>query len=346
MIPAHGYAAPSATGAFKPFNFERRDVGARDVLIDILYCGICHSDIHTVRDEWGGAHYPLVPGHEILGRVARVGARVTRFKVGDTAGVGCFVSSCGKCPACKSGDQQYCPQAVFTYGSADPDTRQPTRGGYSDRIVVNENYVLRIPDGQPLERVAPLLCAGITTYYPLKRAGLKRGMKVGIVGLGGLGHVAVKIARAMGAEVTVFSRSAGKKRDALRLGAAQVVVTNRPRAFAAAHRTLDFILDTVSGQHDLVPYLNCLKRDREMILVGAPEKPHALPAFSLIMARQKIGGTLIGGIADTQEMLNFCARKKVLADVEVIAPSKINVAYDRTVAGDVKYRFVIDLGRR
>ena len=346
MITAHGFAAPSARGQFKPFEFERRPMTADDILIDIHYCGISHSDIHTVRDEWGGAVYPLVPGHEILGKVQHVGARVRGFKAGDVVGVGCFVSSCGKCPACKAGDEQFCTKAVFTYGAQEPETGRPTRGGYSDCIVVNQNYVLKIPGNQPLERVAPLLCAGITTYAPLKAANVRRGTRVGVVGLGGLGHVAVKIAKAMGAEVTVFSTSEKKKRDALKLGARHFIVTKKPKAFDKIAGSLDFIIDTVSAQHDLSPYLNSLRRDGEMTLVGAPEKPVPVGAFALIMGRRKLGGSLIGGIRQTQEMLNFCARHKVLADVEVIAPSKINIAYDRTVAGDVHYRFVIDLKSR
>jgi len=345
MIPTRGYAAGSGTSGLKPFEFDRRDVRADDVLIDILYCGICHSDIHSVRGEWGETRYPLVPGHEIVGRIAEVGRKVKGFKVGQLAGVGCFVSSCGKCPACKTGDQQFCPRCVFTYGAIDPIRNEPTRGGYSERIVVDHRYVLKVKEGQALERVAPLLCAGITTYSPLKRAGVKRGTKVGVVGLGGLGHMAVKIAAAMGADVTVFSTSASKEKDAKRLGAKKFVVTRDAKALEPLAGTYDYILDTVSAQHDINALLACLKTDGEMVKVGAPEKPMEVSAFSLIMGRRTLSGSLIGGVTETQEMLDFCARKKILADVEVIGPSKIDEAYERTIAGDVKYRFVIDMKR-
>ncbi len=345
MIRAHGFAADSPTSGLKPFEFDRRDVGATDVHIEVLFCGICHSDIHSVRSEWGVSQYPLVPGHEVLGKVVATGKKVKNFKVGAVVGVGCFVWSCGKCAACQRGDEQFCPACVFTYGGMDPIRKEPTRGGYSDRIVVDQRYVLKIPAGQPLERVAPLLCAGITTYAPLKKAKLKRGSKVGVVGLGGLGHVAVKIAAAMGADVTVFSTSARKKVDAKRLGAKNFVVTKDPGALKPLAGTFDYILDTVSAEHDINALLACLKVDGEMVKVGAPEKPMSVSAFSLIMGRRRLGGSLIGGIKATQEMLNFCAKKKILADVEVIAPGQIDQAYDRTVAGDVKYRFVIDLKR-
>ena len=345
MIASHGFAADSPQSGLKPFDFNRREVGPNDVLIDILYCGICHSDIHSVRDEWGGSRYPLVPGHEILGKVAAAGRNVKKFKAGQLVGVGCFVSSCGKCASCQAGDEQFCSKVVFTYGGMDPIMKEPTRGGYSDKIVVDHRYVLQIPAGQPLERVAPLLCAGITTYAPLKRAKIKRGSKVGIVGLGGLGHVAVKIAAAMGANVTVFSTSEKKRDDAKRLGAKNFVVTKDPKALEPLAGTFDFILDTVSAQHDINALLACLKIDGAMVKVGAPEKPMAVSAFSLIMGRRTLGGSLIGGIKLTQEMLNYCAKNKILADVEVIAPQKIDEAYDRTVAGDVKYRFVIDMKR-
>ncbi len=344
MLITHGFAARKVSGSFEPFTFERRDPGANDVVIDVLYCGICHSDIHTVRDEWGGVQYPVVPGHEILGRVSQAGRNVSGFKAGDLAGVGCFVSSCRTCAACRRGEEQFCPGIVFTYNGTGGDSKNHlTYGGYADRIVVDHRYVFRLQSGQPLARVAPLLCAGITTYSPLKRAGVKRGTRVGIVGLGGLGHIAVKIAASMGAEVTVFTTSQDKVRDARRLGARFVVVTKKPKAFASLAGRFDLILDTVSEKHDLAPYLASLKDGGAMTLVGAPEKPFELSSFSLIMGRKTLGGSLIGGVIETQEMLDYCASQGILADVEVISPSQIDRAYDRAVAGKVKYRFVIDL---
>jgi uncharacterized zinc-type alcohol dehydrogenase-like protein len=342
MIPAKGFAASSPTSGFAPLTLTRRSPGPDDILIDIFYCGVCHSDIHTVRDEWEGTRYPVVPGHEILGRVAQVGKGVKKFKIGDMAGVGCFVDSCRKCPACRKGDEQFCPKIVWTYNALDPKDGQPTHGGYSDKITVDFRYAHKIEHGQPLDRVAPLLCAGITTYSPLKHANLPRASKVGIVGLGGLGHVAVKIATAMGYEVTAFSTSLNKKESARKLGAKHFVATKEADAFAGLGSTFDFILDTVSADHDLAPFLASLKMDGSMVLVGAPPDPLKIQSFSLIFGRKKLGGSLIGGLKETQEMLDFCARKKVLADVEVIAPTDLNVAYDRAVAGDVKFRFVVD----
>jgi alcohol dehydrogenase (NADP+) len=342
MISVRGYATQSAKSPLAPFNFERRDPGPRDVLIDILYCGICHSDIHSARGEWGGATYPMVPGHEIVGRVARVGAKVKRFKPGDAAGVGCFVDSCRSCPECKRHQEQFCKQVVFTYNSVELDGKTPTYGGYSTQIDVNEDYVLRIAKGLPLERVAPLLCAGITTYSPLRHWKVGKGDKVGVVGLGGLGHMAVKLATAMGAQVTVFSTSKAKEADARRLGATQFVASNEPGALSKSAK-LDFMIDTVSAPHPVSSYLELLRSDGTLVLVGASPEPLEVQTFALIMGRKTLSGSLIGGIKETQEMLDYCAKKKVFADVELIPASQINDAYERTLAGNVRYRFVIDL---
>jgi uncharacterized zinc-type alcohol dehydrogenase-like protein len=326
-----------------PFTIERREPGPREVLIDILYCGVCHSDIHNARDEWGGAIFPMVPGHEIVGKVAKVGDQVTRWKVGDTVGVGCFVDSCRHCEACEAGEEQFCAGGMtLTYNSHEKDGKTLTFGGYSTRITVDEGYVLRVPDGIPLDRAAPLLCAGITTYSPLRHFGVEAGDKVAIVGLGGLGHMGVKLAKAMGAHVTVLTHSPSKREDALKLGADDVVVTQGPDAFTENANRFDFILDTVSAQHDYNAYLNLLKRDGTMVLVGVPE-PSPLAAGSLIFGRRRLAGSLIGGIRETQEMLDFCAARGVAADVEVIPIQQINEAYDRMIKGDVRYRFVIDL---
>lgn len=341
MIKAKAYANTSPTAPFTPFEFERRAPRSDDVVIEISHCGICHSDIHTARGEWGPTPYPCVPGHEIVGKVIQVGKKVKRFKVGDMAGVGCLVNSCGKCPSCKDHEEQFCAKAVFTYGNTDTDGTV-TRGGYSNVIVVREAFTLKIKKGLPMDRVAPLLCAGITTYSPLKRFGTKKGKKVGVVGLGGLGHMAVKIAKAMGAEVTVFSTSPHKEADAKKLGAKRFVVTQDPAAFAPLSKTLDLIIDTVSAPHDFTPYMSTLKVGGTHALVGAAAEPSQIGAFSLIMGRKSLAGSLIGGLKETQEMLDFCARKKVFADVEVIPASKIDEAYERTVKSDVKYRFVID----
>ncbi|MGZ3669386.1 MAG: NAD(P)-dependent alcohol dehydrogenase, partial [Bdellovibrionota bacterium] len=322
---------------------ERRTPRADDVSIEISHCGICHSDIHTVRSEWGEADYPCVPGHEIVGRVTAVGKKVKRFKVGDLAGVGCLVNSCGKCVSCKSHEEQFCVKPVFTYDSEDVDGSN-TLGGYATNIVVNEKFVLKIKKGLPLERVAPLLCAGITTYSPLKRygAGTKKAKKVGVVGLGGLGHMAVKIAKAMGAEVTVFSTSPEKEADARRLGAKKFIVTKDPKNFDAIKGQLDLIIDTVSAKHDFTNYLGTLRTGGTHVLVGASPQPNEVAAFALIFGRRHLAGSLIGGLKETQEMLDFCARKKVFADIELIPASKINEAYERTIKSQVKYRFVID----
>lgn len=343
-IKTRGYAAQTAKAPLGPFTFERRDPGPNDVAIKILYCGICHSDIHQARDEWGGSVFPMVPGHEIVGRVTEVGSSVTKHKVGDAVGVGCFVESCRRCSACRQGLEQYCEgQLVFTYNGIEKDGVTRTQGGYSDAIVVNEDFVLRIPPELPLDRAAPLLCAGITTYSPLKQWGVGPGQKVGVVGLGGLGHMAVKIAAALGAEVTVFSTSPSKQADAKRLGATNFVVTKDPRAFENLAGKFDFIINTVSAAHDLNQYLGLLRLDGTMVLVGVPEKPADVEAFPLISRRRRLAGSLIGGIRETQEMLDFCAQKGIASDVEVIPVEKINEAYERTVRADVKYRFVIDL---
>ncbi len=342
-MKARAYATPGPTAPLGPFALERREPGPADVVIDILYCGICHSDIHQARDEWGGSRYPMVPGHEIVGRVARTGAAVTRFKPGDLAGVGCFVDSCRTCDSCREGLEQYCERhMVATYNGTEHDGT-PTFGGYSSAIVVDENYVLAIPDGAPLDRTAPLLCAGITTYSPLRHWEVGPGSRVGILGLGGLGHVGVRIAAALGAEVTVLSTSPEKEADARRLGAHRFLLTSDQEQVRQARASLDFILDTVSAPHDLQPYLRLLARDGAMVQVGAPPEPAAVAAFALISGRKTLAGSSIGGIRETQEMLDFCAEHGITADVEVIPMHRVNEAYDRTVAGDVHYRFVIDM---
>lgn len=343
MIRTNAYAAQSPTAPLQPYFFDRRDPRPDDVVIKIAYCGICHSDIHTARSEWGPTTYPCVPGHEIVGEVIAVGKKVRRFRVGDFAGVGCFVDSCGKCVNCKANEQQFCTKgASFTYGGMEQDGLTPTQGGYSTHIVVKDQYVLKIKKGVPLERIAPLLCAGITTYSPLKRFGVKRGHKVGVVGLGGLGHMAVKIAKAMGGEVTVFSTSPNKEADAKKLGAKHFVVTTQPNAFEPLANKFDFIIDTVSAKHDFTPYLGSLKLDGTMCLVGAAPEPNQVAAFALIFGRKNLTGSLIGGIKETQEMLDFCIKKKAFADIELIPSSMINEAYERTIKSQVKYRFVID----
>jgi uncharacterized zinc-type alcohol dehydrogenase-like protein len=344
LLKTRGYAAGAAGEPLKPFEFERRDVGARDVLIEIHYCGVCHSDIHQARGEWGDEIFPMVPGHEIVGRVARVGPEVTRFKEGDTAGVGCFVDSCRVCANCKDGEEQYCENHLAaTYNGTEMDEKTPTYGGYSSRIVVDEAYTLRIPEGMPPSNAAPLLCAGITTYSPLRRFKVGEGTRAGIVGLGGLGHMGVKLAASMGAEVTVFSTSASKESDALALGAHKFVVTKEPGALEALAGKYDFILDTVSAPHDLNAYLNLLGREGVLALVGVPEKPSEVEAFALIKNGRSLAGSMIGGIRETQEMLDYCAEKNISSDVEVIPIQRIAEAYDRTVRGDVRYRFVIDI---
>ncbi|SFR97878.1 NAD(P)-dependent alcohol dehydrogenase [Sphingomonas jatrophae] len=344
---ARSYAVQDAHTPFAPFSFERRDVGPRDVAIDILFCGICHSDLHTARSEWDGTLYPCVPGHEIVGRVTVVGPEVTKFAVGDIAGVGCMVDSCGTCPSCHEGEEQYCTGTGFvgTYNGADTVLGGHTFGGYSDHIVVDEGFVLRIGhDEKDLAAVAPLLCAGITTYSPLKHWKVGPGQKVGVVGLGGLGHMGVKIAAALGAEVTVFTTSPNKREDALRLGATDVIVSRDADQMAAAAGTFDFILNTVAAPHDLDPLLAALKRDGTMVLVGVPDSAHPSPSVgNLIFRRRALAGSLIGGIAETQEMLDFCQQHGLTADVEVIPIQQIEDAYARMVKSDVKYRFSIDM---
>ena len=342
MSEARAYAAFAADKPLAPWTFQRREPRPDDVVIDIAYSGICHSDVHTVRGEWGAIQYPQVVGHEIVGRVAQVGKKVRKFKVGDLAAVGCMVGSCGKCLNCKRGLQQHCSAgATFTYNSKDKDGSQ-TQGGYSTRIVVGEGFVLKVKKGLPLERVAPLLCAGITTYSPLKRYGVKKGTRVGVLGLGGLGHMAVKIAAAMGGKVTVLSGSESKRPDAKRLGAAGFVLTKDPGQMQSAAGSLDLIIDTVSGSHDVNAMLGLLDTGGTLVMVGAAPEPHAIGSFPLVLGRRAVAGSLIGGIAETQEMLDFCAKKKVLADVEVIAAKDINAAYERMLKSDVRYRFSID----
>jgi uncharacterized zinc-type alcohol dehydrogenase-like protein len=343
MIPTAAYAAVSAQSLLAPYTIDRRDPGPHDVLIDILYCGVCHSDIHEVRDEWGGSLYPMVPGHEIIGTVIKTGLQVNKWKVGETVGVGYFIDSCRSCDACREGEEQYCEDGMnTTFNGRERDGTTPTFGGFSTCITVHEEYVLRIPGGLPLERVAPLLCAGITTYSPLHHFGVKSGDHVAVVGLGGLGHLGVKIAKAMGARVTVLSHSPAKRSDALALGADDFIDTSANGAFKANARSFDFILDTISAKHDYNAYLELLRRDGTMVLVGIPEAV-PLSAGSLILQRRRLAGSLIGGIRETQEMLDFCARHGVLADVEVIPIQKINEAYERVLSSDVHYRFVIDM---
>ncbi len=343
MLPTKGYAAHEAGAALASFTFERRGVRPKDILIQIRYCGVCHSDIHQARDEWGGSIFPMVPGHEIVGTVAQVGAEVKKFREGETVGVGCFVDSCRTCESCMKGLEQYCEAGmVFTYNGLDKDGK-PTYGGYSDHIVVDEDYVLNIPDGLSLEGVAPLLCAGITTYSPLRQWGVGKGHHLAVVGLGGLGHMAVKIGRALGAEVTVFSRSDSKREDATRLGASDYASTSQEGTCTRLARTFDFVIDTVSAPHDVNAHLDLLKTDGTYILVGVP--PEAIPvnAFSLILRRRRLVGSLIGGIRETQEMLNFCGEHGLISDVEVIPISQINDAYERVLQGAVRFRFVIDM---
>ena len=344
MLPTRGYATKGPTSILEPFSFERRDPGPHDVLIEILYCGICHSDIHQARDEWGGSIFPMVPGHEIVGRVTRVGSAVKRFKVGELAGVGTIVDSCRVCASCKAGLEQYCEvHVVWTYNGTEKDEKTPTYGGYSSQIVVDENYTLKISPKLPLANVAPLLCAGITTYSPLRHFEVGPGQRVGVVGLGGLGHMAVKLAASMGAEVTVFSTSKTKEQDARRLGAHDFVVSLDPKNLDALANRFDFILDAVSAPHDVNAYLNLLRRDGVMAMVGIPAKPLQVQAFSLVLKRRKLTGSGVGGIRETQEMLDYCAKKNIVADVEVIPMQQVEAAWERTIKGDVRYRFVIDM---
>ena len=344
MYNAKAYSAVSATAPLASDTIARRDLTEHDVQIEILFCGICHSDLHMVRNEWGGGTvYPIVPGHEMVGRVTQVGSAVTKYKPGDLAGVGCMVDSDGTCPQCKANLEQFCPNLTLTYNSPDKHLGGVTYGGYSDSIVVDERFVLRVPTNLDLPGVAPLLCAGITTYSPLRHWGVTKGNKVGVVGLGGLGHMGVKFARAFGAHVVVFTASPDKKDDALRRGADEVVVSRNADEMQKHAGSFDFILDTVSANHDINAYLNLLRLDGNLTLVGVPEKPLEVAAFSLIMARRSLSGSNIGGIAETQEMLDFCGEHNIIADVEVIPILKVNEAYERLLKSDVKYRFCIDM---
>jgi uncharacterized zinc-type alcohol dehydrogenase-like protein len=337
------YAALSAAGPLVPHVVDRRDPRPDDVALDVLFCGICHSDIHTARSEWGAAKYPVVPGHEIVGRVVAVGDRVTRFKVGDLAGVGCMVDSCRACAQCEQHHEQFCAKgAAWTYNSTEMDKTTPTYGGYSKHIVVTERFVLKVPSSIDPAAAAPLLCAGITTYSPLRQWGCKKGDRVGVVGLGGLGHMAVKLASAMGAHVTVLSTSSSKEADAGRLGASAFAVTKDPKTFTRLAGSFDLVLDTVSAEHDFDAYLGLLRPYGALVLVGAPPKGAPVSAFALIGGNKRFAGSLIGGIQETQEMLDFCGAHGVVSDVERIAAKQINEAYERVLRSDVRYRFVID----
>jgi uncharacterized zinc-type alcohol dehydrogenase-like protein len=340
-----GYGALDARQPLAKLEFARRDPRPDDVHIDILYCGVCHSDLHTARDEWGNTVYPVVPGHEIVGRVHAVGQRVTRFREGDLVGVGCMVDSCQKCASCKEGLEQYCEVGfVGTYNGEEMHSGGMSYGGYANNIVVNENFVLRIPENLSAAGAAPLLCAGITTYSPLRQWKVGKGHKVGVVGLGGLGHMAVKLAHAMGAHVVLFTTSNNKKEDALRLGADEVVLSKDASQMAAHQNSFDFILNTVAAPHDLDPFMLLLKRDGTMTLVGAPASPHPAPqVFNFIMKRRRLAGSLIGGIRETQEMLDFCGEHGIVSDIEMIPIQEINTAFERMLKSDVKYRFVIDM---
>ena len=342
-MKTNAYAAQNATNPLAPFNFQRRDVGQHDVQIEILYCGVCHSDLHTARNEWQNTTYPCVPGHEIVGRVVKVGAHVKKFKEGDTAGVGCMVDSCRTCANCEEDLEQFCDDTTWTFNSADKHVGGMTFGGYSDSIVVDEAFVLQIPKNLNLAAAAPLLCAGITTYSPLRHNNVTKGQKVGVVGLGGLGHMGVKLAKAFGAHVVVFTTSLNKVEDALRLGADEVVNSKNADEMKKHLNSFHFILDTVSAQHDINAYLLLLKRDGNLTQVGVPAEPLSLNVGSLIYGRRSLSGSLIGGIKETQEMLDFCGKHNITSDIELIPIQNINQAYDRLVKSDVKYRFVIDM---
>jgi uncharacterized zinc-type alcohol dehydrogenase-like protein len=344
VLSTKGYAAQGAQEQLKPFSFERREPRAADVQLEILFCGVCHSDLHIARNEWGRTLYPCVPGHEIAGRVVRVGDAVKKFQEGDLAAVGCLVDSDRVCENCRAGLEQFCEHgATLTYNSKDPHTGGITYGGYSKSIVVDQDFVLRLSDKLDMASAAPLLCAGITTYSPLRRWKVGRGQKVGVVGLGGLGHMAVKFANAFGAEVTLFTTSEGKTADAKRLGAHEVVISRDEEAMDKQSRSFDFLIDTVSASHDINAYLALLKRDGTLVMVGIPAEAVPVAAFSLLMPRRQLVGSLIGGIAETQEMLDFCAERGIACEIELIAIDKINAAYERMLKRDVKYRFVIDM---
>lgn len=344
-LNALGYAAQSATADLAPFHFERRDPRPDDVVIDILYCGVCHSDLHTARNDWGWTTYPIVPGHEIIGRVREVGAQVTRFKAGDAVGVGCMVDSCRHCKPCEKGEEQYCKEgSTFTYGGQDRHDHTTTQGGYSDQIVVSDRFVLKVPDGLDLKGAAPLLCAGITTWSPLRHWKVGPGSQVAVVGLGGLGHMGLKLAKALGAEVTLFTRSKGKEADARRLGADHIVLSTDPARMAAVSDRFDLILDTVPYVHDLNPYIPTLASSGTLVLVGylGGLEP-LLNTTPMVLGRKSVAGSLIGGTKETQEMLDFCGEHGIVSDVEMIRVQEINAAYERLLKGDVKYRFVLDL---
>ena len=342
-MKVRGYAAMKAKASLTSWEFERREQGTHDVALDIAYAGICHSDIHQAREEWGSAIFPMVPGHEIAGVVTSIGSSVTKFKVGDKIGVGVFVDSCRNCDACKNGLQQYCAEGMTgTYNQLERDGKTPAMGGYSNIFVINEDYAVSIPDNLPLDGVAPLLCAGITLYSPLKNWKAGPGKKVGVMGLGGLGHMGVKFAHALGAEVTVFSHTESKRADALAMGADHFVVTKDPSNLAPLKSSFDLILNTVSAELDINLYLDLIKLDGTLVVIGLPGKPYAVEAGGLLAKRRSLSGSMIGGIPQLQEMLNFCGEKNIVSDVEVIKADYINTAYDRTVASDVKYRFVID----
>ncbi|MBT1704505.1 NAD(P)-dependent alcohol dehydrogenase [Chryseosolibacter indicus] len=344
MIKAKAYAALQPKTQLVPWNFERREVGHKDVKFDILYCGVCHSDLHQINDDWGPGIFPMVPGHEIIGKVSQVGSQVTRFKVGDLVGTGCLVDSCRTCENCKQGLEQYCLNGHSqTYNGIEQDKKTPTYGGYSDKIVVHEDFVLRIPDKLDLAATAPLLCAGITTYSPLRHWKVGKGHKLAVLGLGGLGHMAVKFGVAFGAEVTVLSTSATKENDAKKLGAHKFVVTKDEKQLKSVYGYFDFIIDTVSAPHDINMYIALLKTDGVHICVGAPPTPYQLAAFSLIPGRKSIVGSMIGGLPETQEMLDFCAAHDIVSDIEMINMKDIHKAYERMNKGDVRYRFVIDI---
>jgi alcohol dehydrogenase (NADP+) len=344
VLETKAYAAQSATSPLAPFEISRRDVGDRDVLVEIAYCGVCHSDIHQARDEWGGSIFPMVPGHEIVGRVARVGKQVKGFKAGDLAGVGCMVDSCHSCERCRSDREQFCEKtAAFTYNGTEMDRKTPTYGGYSSRIVVDERFTLKIGRGLDPAKAAPLLCAGITTYSPLRRWKTKKGDRVGVVGLGGLGHMAVKLAASMGAEVTLLSTSRKKEADARRMGAHEFALTSEKATFTRLAGRFDLVIDTVSAHHDLDQYLGMVRPEGALVLVGVPPGPVPVKAFSVIQGNKILSGSMIGGIAETQEMLNYCAQHEIASDIEIIPIQKINEAYERMIRGDVRYRFVIDL---
>jgi len=344
MRTTKAYAAQNATSPLAPFSFNYRDPDAHEIELEILYCGICHTDVHQVRNEWGGTIYPVVPGHEIVGRVTKAGKHVKKFKEGDLAGVGCMADSCRECEPCKAGEEQLCEAGpTWTYNSQDKKHNVTTFGGYADAIVLDENYALRVPKSLDLAATAPLLCAGITTYSPLHRWKVGKGQKVGVVGLGGLGHMGVKLANALGANVVLFTTSPGKGTDAIRLGAKEVVVSKNEAEMKKHANSFDFILDTVSASHDINAYLTLLKHDSTLVQVGAPPAPLPVNVFNLIGKRRNFSGSLIGGIRETQEMLDFCAKHNIVSDIEMIPIQKVNEAYERILKSDVKYRFVIDM---